>query len=114
MKSASSPSQRLGLSCSLASSATADEQGSVLITTNLDFASWTEVFGDARLTGALLDRLTHRCHIIEFQGADSFRLQRKPAAQGQDSVLTRPGPTMGFHPRPGWSLFVHRSGSLFD
>lgn len=50
------------------------EQGSVLITTNLDFASWTEVFGDARLTGALLDRLTHRCHIIEFQG-DSFRFK---------------------------------------
>jgi DNA replication protein DnaC len=50
------------------------ERGSVLLTTNLDFASWTEVFGDARLTGALLDRLTHRCHIIEFQG-DSFRFK---------------------------------------
>jgi len=50
------------------------ERGSVLITTNLDFASWTEIFGDARLTGALLDRLTHRCHIIEFQG-DSYRFK---------------------------------------
>lgn len=50
------------------------ERGSVLLTTNLDFASWTEVFGDARLTGALLDRLTHRCHIIEFQG-DSYRFK---------------------------------------
>ena len=50
------------------------ERGSVLVTTNLDFASWTEVFGDARLTGALLDRLTHRCHIIEFQG-DSYRFK---------------------------------------
>jgi DNA replication protein DnaC len=50
------------------------ERGSVLVTTNLDFASWAEVFGDARLTGALLDRLTHRCHIIEFQG-DSYRFK---------------------------------------
>ena len=50
------------------------ERGSVLVTTNLDFASWTDVFGDARLTGALLDRLTHRCHIIEFQG-DSYRFK---------------------------------------
>jgi len=50
------------------------ERGSVLVTTNLDFASWTEVFGDARLTGALLDRLTHRCHVIEFQG-DSYRFR---------------------------------------
>jgi len=60
------------------------ERGSVLVTTNLDFASWTEVFGDARLTGALLDRLTHRCHILEFQG-DSYRfkesLRRKEKAK---------------------------------
>ncbi len=60
------------------------ERGSVLVTTNLDFASWTEVFGDGRLTGALLDRLTHRCHIIEFQG-DSYRfkesLRRKEKAR---------------------------------
>jgi len=60
------------------------ERGSVLVTTNLDFASWTEVFGDGRLTGTLLDRLTHRCHIIEFQG-DSYRfkesLRRKQKAR---------------------------------
>jgi DNA replication protein DnaC len=60
------------------------ERGPVLVTTNLDFASWTEVFGDARLTGALLDRLTHRCHILEFQG-DSYRfkesLHRKEKAK---------------------------------
>ena len=59
------------------------ERGSVLVTTNLDFASWTEIFGDARLTAALLDRLTHRCHILEFQG-DSYRfkesLRRKERA----------------------------------
>lgn len=50
------------------------ERGSVLVTTNLDFASWTEIFGDPRLTAALLDRLTHRCHIMEFQG-DSYRFK---------------------------------------
>ena len=37
----------------------------MVITTNLDFARWKEIFGDDALTGALLDRLTHRCHIIE-------------------------------------------------
>jgi DNA replication protein DnaC len=60
------------------------ERGSVLVTSNLDFASWTDIFGDARLTGALLDRLTHRAHIIEFQG-DSYRfkesLRRKAKAR---------------------------------
>ena len=50
------------------------ERGSVLLTSNLDFASWTDVFGDPRLTAALLDRLTHRCHIIEFKG-DSYRFK---------------------------------------
>ena len=37
----------------------------MIITTNLDFARWKEIFGDDTLTGALLDRLTHRCHILE-------------------------------------------------
>ena len=42
------------------------EQGSLLVTSNLPFAQWTSVFGDATLTAALLDRLTHHCHILEF------------------------------------------------
>ncbi|MBS3755596.1 MAG: IS21-like element helper ATPase IstB [Desulfobacterales bacterium] len=50
------------------------EKGSVIITTNLGFADWTEVFGDANLTAALLDRLTHRAHIIECTW-ESYRLQ---------------------------------------
>ena len=50
------------------------ERGSLVITTNLDFARWKEVFGDEALTGALLDRLTHRCHIIEMNG-DSYRFK---------------------------------------
>ena len=41
------------------------ERGSVLVTTNLPFDEWTEVFGSERLTGALLDRLTHHVHILE-------------------------------------------------
>ena len=51
------------------------ERGSILVTTNLPFDEWTEVFGSERLTGALLDRLTHHVHILEMNG-DSYRLMR--------------------------------------
>ena len=51
------------------------ERGSILVTTNLPFDEWTEVFGSERLTGALLDRLTHRVHILEMNG-ESYRLRR--------------------------------------
>ena len=51
------------------------ERGSVLVTTNLPFDEWTEVFGSERLTGALLDRLTHHVHIIEMTG-ESYRLKQ--------------------------------------
>ena len=50
------------------------ERGSILVTTNLPFDEWTEVFGSERLTGALLDRLTHHVHIIEMNG-ESYRLK---------------------------------------
>ena len=50
------------------------EQGSVIITGNLPFDEWTSVFGTERLTGALLDRLTHHVHILELNG-DSYRLK---------------------------------------
>ena len=50
------------------------ERGSILVTTNLPFDEWTEMFGSERLTGALLDRLTHHVHIIEMNG-DSYRLR---------------------------------------
>ena len=54
--------------------ATAYERHSLIVTTNLPFENWTEVLGSERLTGAALDRLTHRCQILETTG-ESYRLQ---------------------------------------
>jgi hypothetical protein len=56
------------------------ERGSVLVTTNLPFDEWTEIFGSERLTGALLDRLTHRGHILEMNG-ESYRLKQSRKAK---------------------------------
>jgi len=60
------------------------ERGSVIITTNLGFADWTQVFGDATLTATLLDRLTHKAHIINCTW-ESYRLKETLKAKRQSS-----------------------------
>ena len=57
------------------------ERGSILVTNNLPFDEWTGVFGPERLTGALLDRLTHDVHILEMNG-ESYRLKRSRESAG--------------------------------
>ena len=54
------------------------ERGSTIVTSNLPFEDWTSVFGAERLTGALLDRLTHHVHILEMNG-ESYRLKQSRA-----------------------------------
>lgn len=58
------------------------ERGSVMITTNLGFADWTQVFGDAAMTAALLDRLTHKAHIINCPW-ESYRLKQSLKEKGK-------------------------------
>ena len=57
------------------------ERGSTLVTSNLPFREWTEVLGSERLTGALLDRLTHHVHILEMNG-ESYRLKQSKRKRG--------------------------------
>lgn len=67
------PASKLGSELLFDVISAAYERTSVIVTTNLPFEQWTEVLGSQRLTGAVLDRLTHHCHILEATG-DSYRL----------------------------------------
>jgi DNA replication protein DnaC len=68
------PASKLGSELLFDVISTAYERTSVIVTTNLPFEQWPEVLGSERLTGAVLDRLTHRCHILESNG-ESYRLK---------------------------------------
>jgi len=77
------------------------ERGSTIVTSNLPFEEWTSVFGAERLTGALLDRLTHHVHILSMNG-ESYRLtqsprRRNPAAMdvGDQSAVEAIDPDTG-------------------
>jgi DNA replication protein DnaC len=77
------------------------ERGSILVTSNLPFEEWTSVFGSERLTGALLDRLTHHVHILELNG-DSYRLkQSKGRRKTPASVDEEASPVETIDPETG-------------
>ena len=65
------------------------ERTSLIVTTNLPFEAWTEVLGSERLTGALLDRLTHRIHILEANG-ESYRLRESKRRLARRTRKARP------------------------
>ncbi len=81
------PASKLGAELLFDVISTAYERQSVIVTTNLPFGQWTEVLGSERLTGAVLDRLTHRCHILEATG-ESYRL--KDARRQRQDGATAP------------------------
>ena len=68
------------------------ERGSTIVTSNLPFDEWTGVFASERLTGALLDRLTHHVHILEMNG-DSYRLKQSKRRSRSNPDDTQPAET---------------------
>jgi DNA replication protein DnaC len=78
------PATKIGAELLFDIVSTAYERTSLIVTTNLPFENWTEVLGSERLTGATLDRLTHRCHILETRG-ESYRLREAKRRRGRKS-----------------------------
>ena len=84
------------------------ERSSTIVTSNLPFEEWTSVFGNQRLNGALLDRLTHHVHILELNG-ESYRLkQSKAARRCATQPLTKPQSQI---PKPAKSSAPHENRS---
>jgi len=98
------PASKVGAELLFDVISTAYERTSLIVTSNLPFENWTEVLGSERLTGATLDRLTHRCRIIETKG-ESYRLQDAKARRNRSakSVTTPRAEYDGLH-------WPHRSG----
>ena len=69
------------------------ERGSTLVTSNLPFDEWTEILGSERLTGALLDRLTHHVHILEMNG-ESYRLAQSKRRRRSTDASPQPKPSV--------------------
>lgn len=78
------PASKLGAELLFDVISAAYERTSILVTTNLPFERWVEVLGCERLTGATLDRLTHRCHVLEANG-QSYRLNDAKRRQSKSS-----------------------------
>ncbi len=92
------PASKIGAELLFDVISSAYERTSLIVTTNLPFESWTEVFGSERLTGATLDRLTHRCQIIETKG-ESYRLRDARARISKPATDERGGSATGQEPR---------------
>jgi DNA replication protein DnaC len=84
------PASKVGAELLFDVISTAYERSSVIVTSNLPFEEWTEVMGSERLTGATLDRLTHRCTIVE-TGKESYRLRDARRRRGTRHAPPGPG-----------------------